>query len=87
MENELYHYGVKGQKWGVRKKTKTSSKIKRGAKAVDAAKAKKVATIVSSTAAIASGALWVASALVPGLGILNTAAAVANVASMAVAPK
>ena len=25
MENELYHYGVPGMKWGVRRKTKTNN--------------------------------------------------------------
>lgn len=30
--NELYHYGVKGMKWGVRKKTNNSSKTTTGGK-------------------------------------------------------
>ena len=28
MSNELYHHGVKGMKWGVRKKRKDASKVK-----------------------------------------------------------
>jgi hypothetical protein len=88
MDNELYHYGVKGQKWGVRNnKRSTSSKVKRGSKYVSTKNLKKVAAIVSSTTAIASGVLWVASAFVPGMAALNTAAAIANVTSMATAPK
>ena len=85
MNDELYHHGVKGQKWGVRKDRKTL--LQRGSNFINKMKTKKVMTIVSSTAAVASGALWVASALVPGVAALNTVAAVANVASMATAPK
>lgn len=106
---ELYHAGVKGMKWGVRKKqpvsstrsgrkytaknsggrskSSISSKIKKGRMAAKAAKAKKVAAIISGSAAVASGALWVASAFIPGMPILNTIAAASNLASIATAPK
>ena len=87
---ELYHAGVKGMKWGVRKddnktsgphkgasrkqsqKTKkksgsnTAAKVKKGEQYTNKISGKKVATIVSSTAAVVSGALWAASVFMPG---------------------
>lgn len=82
---ELYHAGVKGMKWGVRKdrdaggpgaskghrqkRKKVSSpaaKVKSGNQHVNKISGKKVATIISSSAAVASGALWAASVFVPG---------------------
>ena len=90
-EGELYHHGVKGMKWGVRryqnldgsltpagkkhqsendegqKKTaKVVETAKRGKRYVEKIDGKKVTAIVSATAAVASGALWAASAFVPG---------------------
>lgn len=107
--DELYHHGVKGQKWGVRRKRSQSSstgtrktrsqkansskssisetKKKRiSAKAqalIRKRRKEKIATAIASTATVASGALWVASAFVPGMPALNTVAAVANVVGMA----
>jgi hypothetical protein len=122
LNNELYHAGVKGMKWGVRKdrtksantlrrsrntsndtvtkivqrgdkttvtsrnaksKAKLTVKRDRGAKLVAKNENIKLKVIVSNTASIASGALWVASAFVPGLPILNTVAAAANLVGIA----
>lgn len=115
MRFELYHSGVKGMKWGVRKdksianepvtkihkrggtttitskskdqKAKLTVKRDRGAKLVAKSKDTKIKVVVSNTATIASGALWVASAFVPGLPILNTVAAAANLVGIATAQK
>ena len=86
--DELYHAGVKGMKWGVRKQksptgsTKSAGKqdgqsnktsklkksVNNGKQHVKKFDGKKIAAIVSGTAAVASGALWVASAVMPGAG-------------------
>ena len=109
MEYEIYHAGVKGMKWGVRKdkntvirqrrdtttittrsgdqKAKLTVKRDRGAKLVAKSKDAKIKVIISSTASVASGALWVASALVPGMPVLNTIAAAANLVGLATANK
>lgn len=111
---ELYHAGVKGMKWGVRKdrdaggpgaskghrqkRKKVSSpaaKVKSGNQHVNKISGKKVATIVSSTAAVASGALWAASVLVPGAAaeitlaraVLSAGGAAVNLAGSLEAPK
>lgn len=98
-DGELYHHGIKGMKWGVRRfqkkdgsltpsgkkrysddaegpqksptsqQTKTSKAVavaKKGKQYVNKIDGKKVTTIISATAAVASGALWAASAFVPG---------------------
>lgn len=113
MGYELYHAGVKGMRWGVRKdksiadepvtkirkrgdttvitsqskdqKAKLTVKRDRGAKLVAKSKDVKIKAVVSNTATIASGALWVASAFIPGLPILNTVAAAANLVGIATA--
>lgn len=75
----------KDSDWGKKKKVnraKASSVAKKGVSRIDAKKATKIKTIVASSAAIASGALWVASALVPGAPVLNTIAAAANIVSV-----
>lgn len=115
MEYELYHAGVKGMKWGVRKdrvssntsvtkikkrgdtttitskqsdqRAKLTVKRDRGAKLVAKSKNAKVKVMVSNTACVASGALWLASAFIPGMPILNTVAAAANVVGIATAQK
>jgi hypothetical protein len=108
--NYLYHAGVKGMKWGVRKNKdgggssrsagkskpekdrpkKTSNprrNVKKGKRYVEKIDGTKVATVVSSTAAIASGVLWMTSAFVPGgaeitlaRGALSAVGAAANLA-------
>ena len=66
-----------------------AKKYNAGKKLIDAKKAKKVMAVVSSAAAVTSGALWVASALIPGpMSIAsNSVAAIANVVSIATAQK
>ena len=66
-------------------KAKLTVKRDRGAKLVAKSKDAKIKLIVSSTASVASGALWVASALVPGMPVLNTIAAAANLVGIATA--
>lgn len=66
-------------------KAKLTVKRDRGAKLVAKNENTKLKVIVSNTASIASGALWVASAFVPGLPILNTVAAAANLVGIATA--
>ena len=89
-EQEIYHYGVKGMRWGVRKDRRgsTSSDAKRvckkGSKYAKKHMTKTAKGIISSTTAVASGALWVASTLVrggPSL-ILNAGAAALNAVSI-----
>lgn len=104
-EDELYHHGVKGMKWGVRnisvsnagrkqrshtpKSTNVRKKAvkahKRGKRFVDHLNNKKVKTIIGTTTSVAAGALRVASAFIPGNigGVSNSAAAVANIVSVA----
>lgn len=109
----LQHAGVKGMKWGVRKKRVSSStssrrtsrgttakttpndatskkksgarKVSIGKKFVNTIKSKKTRQLIASTAAVTSGALWVASAVLPGAGAIaaNTVAAAANMVSLA----
>lgn len=110
-EDELYHAGVKGMKWGVRKdrdssgaaskgrkqkkNTSPAKKVKTGEQFTRKISGKKVATIVSSTAAVASGALWAASVLVPGAAaeitlaraVLSAGGAAVNLAGSIEAPK
>lgn len=66
-----------------------AKKYTAGKNFIDREKAKKAMAVVSSAAAVTSGALWVASALVPGPASIatNTVAAIANVVSMATAEK
>lgn len=66
-------------------KAKLVVKRNRGAKLVAKSKNAKLKVIVSNTANIASGALWVASAFMPGLPVLNTVAAAANLVGIAAA--
>lgn len=68
-------------------KAKLTVNRDRGAKLVAKSKDAKIKVIVSNTASVASGALWVASAFVPGMPILNTVAAAANLVGLATAPK
>ena len=68
-------------------KAKLTVKRDRGAKLVAKSKDTKIKVIISSTASVASGALWVASALVPGMPVLNTIAAAANLVGLATANK
>ena len=68
-------------------KAKLTVKRDRGAKLVAKSKDAKIKVIISSTASVASGALWVASALVPGMPVLNTIAAAANLVGLATANK
>lgn len=98
-EQELKHYGVKGQKWGVRKQSVSESKgriskqhsskkksstsgakIKKGESFIKRLDRKKLQAIIATTATVASGALWVASAFLPGAGAVaaNGAASIAN---------
>ena len=104
MNQELYHAGVRGMKWGVRNDDKTKGsgskngaitkttvrknsttitardgdqraklKIKkdRGAKLVAKNKSTKIKVIMSNTANVATGALRVAGAFIPGMSILS----------------
>jgi hypothetical protein len=104
-DEEFYHHGIRGMKWGVRRYqndngtlTNAGKKhykyreaalrsVNKGTNYVKGRKAVKIASIISSSAAVASGALWVASAFVPGMPILNTVAAAANLVSISVGPK
>lgn len=100
---ELYHHGVKGQKWGVRKyqnqngeltaagkkhrkqRDTAERSVKNGTRYVKKHDPVKIAAIISSSTAVASGALWVASAFIPGAPILNTVAAAASLISSSMA--
>lgn len=107
---ELYHYGVKGQKWGVRRYQNTDGSLKKGHKKrygewppkktskkksvgakrvskgknfmskIDKTKAIKA---VKTTAAVASGALWLTSAIATGnlAAGANTIAAISSIVS------
>lgn len=68
-------------------KAKLTVKRDRGAKLVAKSKDTKIKVVISNAASIASGALWVASAFVPGMPILNTVAAAANLVGIATAQK
>lgn len=68
-------------------KAKLRVKRDRGAKLVAKSQNTKIKVLVSNTASMASGALWVASALVPGMPVLNTIAAAANIVGLATANK
>ena len=68
-------------------KAKLTVNRDRGAKLVAKSNDTKIKVIISNTASVASGALWVASAFVPGLPILNTVAAAANLVGIATASK
>lgn len=105
-EKYLEHHGVKGMKWGVRKKSNASDERKQlkkqlkkqyhddkkqlrkiyhaGEKQVKKMSNEDLKKIISNTAAVTSGALWIASAFIPGnvAGVLNGAAAVANIVSI-----
>ena len=87
MTEELKHYGVKGMKWGVRKSTKKSSskRKKRGSRKKSVKKAyKKVASktmklsvsTVKKMAMVASGTLWVVSALAGNFGMMTASTVV-----------
>ena len=67
------------------KEKQIKNNISKGKKKADELKTQKVKEILKDTAVVASGALWVASAFVPGnvAGALNGAAAIANVTSVA----
>lgn len=99
INGELYHHGVKGMKWGVRRAKKNSSKNRRsskkrarnsnsikekGKKFVDVMSTKEARRTVRAVATIASGSLWVVSALVPGAPTLNAIAAAANLTAVIV---
>jgi hypothetical protein len=104
MNQELYHAGVRGMKWGVRNDDKTKKsgskngvitkttvrkntttitardgdqkaklKIKknRGAKLVAKNKSTKVKVMLANTANVATGALRVAGAFIPGMSVLT----------------
>ena len=102
---ELYHHGVKGQKWGVRRYQNKDGSLKKGhenrygeppaykkgtgrakrnvangKKFVDKIDKQKAVKALKTTAAVASGALWLASALTTGnvAAAANTVAAVGN---------
>lgn len=62
---------------------KARRSTRKGSKYVKRFDSKKVKAVVAASATVASGALWVASALVPGAPILNTVAAAANLVSVA----
>lgn len=64
-------------------KAKLTVKRDKGAKFVAKSSNTKLKVIISNTATVASGALWVASAFMPGLPILNTVAAAANLVGIA----
>lgn len=68
----------------VKRKANNRRKISVGRRFVDIMKSTKTRQIIGSTAAIASGALWVASAVMPGPVSIaaNTAAAAANMVSV-----
>lgn len=68
-------------------KAKLRVKRDRGAKLVAKSQNAKIKVLISNTASMASGALWVASALIPGMPVLNTIAAAANVVGLATAKK
>ena len=76
---------TKGKKKSRETDTKKLNKlVKKGKAKVDEMQAEHVKNVVKNTALVASGALWVASAFIPGnvAGKLNGAAAIANVASI-----
>lgn len=70
-----------------KQKAKLTVNANKGAKLVAKSKDTKLKVIVSNTASIASGALWVASAFVPGMPVLNTVAAATNLVGIATAQK
>lgn len=105
---EIYHHGVKGMKWGVRRyqnpdgslkkghknrygeppsgvrKQRAKKKVETGKKFMDKVDMKQAVKVLKTTAAVASGALWLASALTTGnvAAAANTVAAVGNLVAM-----
>ena len=66
------------------KEKQIKKNVSKGKKKVDEMRKQKVKTFLKDAAVVTSGALWVASAFIPGnvAGALNGAAAVANVTSV-----
>lgn len=70
---ELYHYGVKGMKWGVRRQRNTTGKAttKKGTKKKGLSDGQKTALKIGAATAVAAGSAYVAYRIYKNGGIGN----------------